>query len=67
LCELVINAWREYFAVLKCNLAKEEGRISFTSDIWSDHNTQPYLAITAHWIASGNGPKSLRMKAGLIF
>ncbi|KIJ18418.1 hypothetical protein PAXINDRAFT_71397, partial [Paxillus involutus ATCC 200175] len=64
--ELDIDAWREYFAVLKHDLANSEGRISFISDIWSDDNTRPYLAITTHWIASGDGPKSLRMKAGLI-
>jgi hypothetical protein len=26
------------------------GKISFTSDVWSDPNLVPYMAVTAHWI-----------------
>lgn len=26
------------------------GRISFTSDLWSDSNLTPFMAVTAHWI-----------------
>ena len=39
------------------------GRISFTTDIWSDNNRRPYLAITAHWIG---GPNSLELEVALI-
>jgi hypothetical protein len=31
------------------------GRISFTSDCWSDPNLASFLAITAHFIARKNG------------
>jgi hypothetical protein len=26
------------------------GKISFTSDLWSDPNLTPFIAVTAHWI-----------------
>jgi hypothetical protein len=42
------------------------GRISFTTDIWSDQNRQPYLAVTAHWISKSEGSSSLQLKAALI-
>lgn len=42
------------------------GKISFTSDIWSDSNRRPYLALTAHWIARDEATGALRLKAGLI-
>jgi hypothetical protein len=44
------------------------GRVSFTMDVWSSKNSQPYLAITAHYIARVGleGTTSLRLKASLI-
>jgi hypothetical protein len=42
------------------------GQISFTADIWSDQNRQPYLAITAHWIGNVEGTTALQLKAALI-
>jgi len=42
------------------------GQISLTMDIWSDHNHQSYLAITAHWIAMIPGTTALELKAALI-
>jgi hypothetical protein len=35
-------------------------------DTWSDQCLQPYLAITAHWIASIEGTSALQLKAALI-
>ena len=26
------------------------GKISFTTDIWTDFNLKPYMAVTAHWL-----------------
>ncbi|KIK78351.1 hypothetical protein PAXRUDRAFT_164225, partial [Paxillus rubicundulus Ve08.2h10] len=49
--KLIIKAWRQYFAVLKQDLANAEGSISFTSNIWLDENYWPFVAITAHWIS----------------
>jgi hypothetical protein len=42
------------------------GKISFTSDVWSDSNRRPYLALTAHWIVRDEATGALRLKAGLI-
>jgi hypothetical protein len=42
------------------------GRISLTMDTWSDQRLQPYLAVTAHWIASVEGTSALQLKAALI-
>ncbi|KAH7903782.1 hypothetical protein BJ138DRAFT_987404, partial [Hygrophoropsis aurantiaca] len=49
--ELILDAWRKYFTALKRDLANAAGRVSFTTDIWSDDNLRPFLAMTAHWIS----------------
>ncbi|KAJ8580714.1 hypothetical protein M405DRAFT_752922 [Rhizopogon salebrosus TDB-379] len=48
---MILEAWKRYFDVLKCDLANTVGKISFMSNVWSDSNHRPYLALTAHWIA----------------
>ncbi|KAF8487912.1 hypothetical protein F5888DRAFT_1624026 [Russula emetica] len=50
--EAVISEWRNSFERLKSDLSKSCGRISFTSDVWSNANLEAYLALTAHWISS---------------
>jgi hypothetical protein len=42
------------------------GQVSFTIDSWSDQNRQPYLAITAHWIARQKETGALKLKTALI-
>ncbi|KAF8495522.1 hypothetical protein F5888DRAFT_1595196, partial [Russula emetica] len=46
--EAVISEWRNSFERLKSDLSKSCGRISFTSDVWSNANLEAYLALTAH-------------------
>lgn len=41
------------------------GRISLTSDMWSDPNRQSFMAVTAHWIARG-GANKLELRSALI-
>jgi hypothetical protein len=47
------------------------GKISFTTDCWTDPNQSPFMAVTAHWIqavdekTSGGTPK-LCLRADLI-
>jgi len=36
------------------------------TDIWSDQNLQPFLAMTAHWIAKINSMNALQFKKALI-
>jgi hypothetical protein len=40
--------------------------ISFTADIWSDHNRRSYLCVTAHWISRDMATKSLAFRNALI-
>lgn len=48
------------------------GKISLTSDLWSDSNLTPYMAVTAHWIqgeliTTPHGPQyKLNLRADLI-
>ena len=42
------------------------GQVSFTMDTWSDQNRQPYLAMTAHWIAKVEHIDTLRLRTVLI-
>jgi len=42
------------------------GQVLFTLDLWSDQGIQPFLAITAHWVARVNGTSSLQLKTSLI-
>ena len=48
------------------------GKISFTTDLWSDPNLSPFMAVTAHWIETttiqtADGPQYiLKLRADLI-
>ncbi|KAG2352359.1 hypothetical protein BDR07DRAFT_1188577, partial [Suillus spraguei] len=64
--ELIIVAWQEYLQVLKGDLARAQGKISFTSDLWSDQKLRPFMALTAHWIAKEEQTSVLILKAALI-
>ena len=61
-----------YFIVRLLNmLQKSAGKISFTTDAWTDPNQTPFLAVTAHWIEAieektSTGSKKLRLRSDLI-
>ncbi|KAI6009271.1 hypothetical protein EDC04DRAFT_2610639 [Pisolithus marmoratus] len=59
--EDIVKAWQNYFVALRAELAAACGHISHTTDIWSDHNRCPFLAMTAHWIAEEAGTGLLRL------
>jgi hypothetical protein len=47
------------------------GKISLTTDAWSDPNQTSFMAVTAHWIEAieektPTGSKKLRLRADLI-
>jgi hypothetical protein len=42
------------------------GKVSFTSDLWSDKNLRSYLCLTAHWIARDKRTGALELKCALI-
>ncbi|KIK23097.1 hypothetical protein PISMIDRAFT_84672, partial [Pisolithus microcarpus 441] len=46
----IIQAWKDYFVILKTELQHVVSNISFTVDIWSLDSRRPYLAMTAHYI-----------------
>ncbi|KAF8490631.1 hypothetical protein F5888DRAFT_1587829, partial [Russula emetica] len=64
--EAVISEWRNSFKRLKSDLSKSCGRISFTSDVWSNANLEAYLVLTAHWISSDESSGRLALNAALI-
>ena len=51
---------------LKFLIQNSVRRISFTTNIWSDQNLQPFLALTAHWIAKIESMDALQFKKALI-
>ncbi|KDQ51399.1 hypothetical protein JAAARDRAFT_105030, partial [Jaapia argillacea MUCL 33604] len=50
LARLIIDKFIEEHNKLKCELQNTLGRISFTSDCWSDINLQTHMAISGHWM-----------------
>ncbi|OBZ73258.1 hypothetical protein A0H81_06727 [Grifola frondosa] len=40
----------DYLIDLSNDMKNSVGKISFTSDMWSDPNLTPFMAVTAHWI-----------------
>src|SRR5271163_3565835 len=53
-------------------LEKSVGKISFTTDAWSDPNQTSFMAVTAHWIEAveektpSGSKKKLQLRADLI-
>ncbi|KAG1789470.1 hypothetical protein EV424DRAFT_1355714 [Suillus variegatus] len=64
--EIIIEQWQEYFLALKTNLANAQGKVCFTSDLWSDYKLRPFMALTAHWIAKADKDSMLMLKVALI-
>ena len=42
------------------------GKISFTSDLWSDKNLRSYLCLTAHWMARNKRTRVLELRCVLV-
>jgi hypothetical protein len=42
------------------------GKISLTTDIWSDLLLRPYLAVTAHYLSKDQASGALLLRAALI-
>ncbi|RXW21072.1 hypothetical protein EST38_g4780 [Candolleomyces aberdarensis] len=64
--------WEVYMEELQTELQNSVGRISLTTDLWSDPNLRPFMAVTAHWIEAktvktAEGPvTNLVLRADLI-
>ncbi|TFK16518.1 hypothetical protein FA15DRAFT_577502, partial [Coprinopsis marcescibilis] len=44
--------WDEHLKGLQVDMGASIGKISITTDCWSDPNLSPFMAVTAHWIES---------------
>lgn len=51
LTKLIYETYREEYEELKNDLQHALGRVSFTSDIWSDPNLAAFMAMTSHYCA----------------
>ncbi|KAJ2923582.1 hypothetical protein H1R20_g13520, partial [Candolleomyces eurysporus] len=66
------SRWKDYMKELQAKLQGSVGRISLTTDLWSDTNLRPFMAVTAHWIEAQTvqtteGPvTNLALRADLI-
>ncbi|KAI0071882.1 hypothetical protein K474DRAFT_1581770, partial [Panus rudis PR-1116 ss-1] len=48
--ELILKTYRKERQKLLDEMKSAIGRVSFTTDLWSDINWNSYMAVTAHWI-----------------
>lgn len=48
------------------DMQNTEGRISFTTDLWSDPNLDSYMAVTAHYMSRARTDGQLEYRCGLI-
>ncbi|KAJ3563636.1 hypothetical protein NP233_g8817 [Leucocoprinus birnbaumii] len=68
----IMASFDEFLVHVKAELEKTLGKVSLTTDIWTDPNLTPYIGVTAHWIDvqhfnSPAGPRCLlSMKARVI-
>ncbi|KAJ7235801.1 hypothetical protein C8J57DRAFT_1005643, partial [Mycena rebaudengoi] len=49
LTDLIFGQFGEAYDALVAELQTSIGRLSFTSDVWSDPNLRSFLAVTAHF------------------
>jgi hypothetical protein len=47
-----VISWLWLTAIQKNSL----GKVSFTTDMWSDPDLKPYMAVTAHWLENVQSP-----------
>ncbi|KAF9559699.1 hypothetical protein CPC08DRAFT_595104, partial [Agrocybe pediades] len=47
---IVFESYNREWKKLVAGLQDSEGRISFTSDLWSDINLRSFMAVTAHYL-----------------
>ncbi|KAF5333840.1 hypothetical protein D9758_017432 [Tetrapyrgos nigripes] len=67
----IMELWDEHLDNLTLEFEKALGKISFTSDMWTNSNMMPFLAVTAHWIetmtmTNAKDKVELKLRAELI-
>ncbi|KAG2045570.1 hypothetical protein BDR06DRAFT_828301, partial [Suillus hirtellus] len=63
--QMVLDEYRKEYNKTKVDLKNALGRISMTTDLWSDPNRDSYMAVTAHFITRG-GKNRLEYTTRLI-
>jgi hypothetical protein len=61
----ILDAYKKQIAMTKDELERAEGRISFTTDLWSDPSLDSYMAVSAHYYVR-NEHRQLKRRNGLI-
>ncbi|KAG2744442.1 hypothetical protein P692DRAFT_201668534, partial [Suillus brevipes Sb2] len=51
LTEMILTEFRTEYCKVKNDLKNTLGRISHTTDLWSDPNLDSFMALTAHFMA----------------
>ncbi|KAF8902953.1 hypothetical protein CPB84DRAFT_1665503, partial [Gymnopilus junonius] len=49
--EMIIQAYKKQIQATIGELKCSEGRISFTTDLWTDPVLDSFMAVTTHWMA----------------
>ncbi|KIK16815.1 hypothetical protein PISMIDRAFT_74119, partial [Pisolithus microcarpus 441] len=64
----IIQAWKDYFTILKIDLVSVVGDISFTANIWSSDSClwTHIPTLTAHWITEILQSQSLQPRLALL-
>ncbi|KAF8901531.1 hypothetical protein CPB84DRAFT_1777550 [Gymnopilus junonius] len=64
LSELITKAFKREYAKMINEIQHSEGRVSFTSDIWSRHTLQSFMGVTGHFMVRKG--KRLEMHSELV-
>ncbi|KAJ3974854.1 hypothetical protein EV361DRAFT_765168, partial [Lentinula raphanica] len=65
LTELVLTQYKTHWHEMTCEMKASLGRISLTSDMWTNGVLRGFMAITAHYMIKDSGGH-LVMKSRLI-
>lgn len=63
--DMIIDAYRSRLDATKEELQRSLGRISFTTDLWSDPNLDSFMAVTVHYYIRDENRRLMR-RNGLI-
>lgn len=64
--EMIHEAYRKRVQATVDELKDSEGRISFTTDLWSDPILDSYMAVTAHYLVRDKTTRKLQWRSGLV-
>ncbi|VDC02215.1 unnamed protein product [Peniophora sp. CBMAI 1063] len=63
---LIWNSYKCEYDDLLDTLQKSPGRLSFTTDLWSDPNLRSFMAITVHWATRNRKTHRLELASRLL-